>query len=110
VTTGDPKLYESGTPEQSDRALREQGDKLADACAAIGRGVSELDRVLLTGFTPDRSRPLESVNAFVDFAGRHRDLGFTELVVHWPIPDSDFTADEKIFERIAMEALAQLKQ
>ncbi|WP_432099812.1 LLM class flavin-dependent oxidoreductase [Streptomyces sp. WAC 04229] len=109
VTTGDPKLYENGTPEQSDRALRQQSDKLADACAAIGRDVGELDRVLLTGFTPDRSRPLESVDAFVDFAGRHRDLGFTELVVHWPIAGSDFTADEKIFERIAMEAPAQLK-
>jgi hypothetical protein len=44
----------------------------------------------------------------VDFAGRHRELGFTEIVIHWPIPDSDFAADEKVFERIAMEALAQL--
>ncbi|MFJ3231318.1 LLM class flavin-dependent oxidoreductase [Streptomyces sp. NPDC086787] len=108
VTTGDPKLYEEGTPEQSVVALREQAGKLADACAAIGRDVSELDKVLLTGFTPDRGRPLESLDAFVDFAGRHRELGFTEIVVHWPIPDSDFAADEKVFEQIAMEAPAQL--
>lgn len=108
MTTGDPKLFESGTPEQSERALRDQADRLADACAAIGREVSELDRILLTGFTPERSRPLESVDAFVEFAGRHRDLGFTELVVHWPIADSDFAANEKLFERIAMEAPAQL--
>ncbi|MFJ5915800.1 LLM class flavin-dependent oxidoreductase [Streptomyces ardesiacus] len=110
VTTGDPKLFENGTAEQSDRALRQQADRLADACAAIGREVGELDRVLLTGFTPERNRPLDSVDAFVDFAGRHRALGFTELVVHWPIADSDFAADEKIFERIAMEAPAQLKE
>ncbi|MEV7219951.1 LLM class flavin-dependent oxidoreductase [Streptomyces sp. NPDC093681] len=109
VTTGDPKLFENGTPEQSDRALRQQADRLADACAAIGREVGELDRVLLTGFTPERNRPLQSVDAFVDFAGRHQDLGFTELVVHWPIADSDFAADEKVFERIAMEAPAQLQ-
>ncbi|MCQ4199379.1 LLM class flavin-dependent oxidoreductase [Streptomyces sp. NPDC058783] len=109
VTTGDPKLFESGTPEQSDRALRQQADRLADACAAIGREVGELDRVLLTGFTPERNRPLQSVDAFVDFAGRHQDLGFTELVVHWPIADSDFAADEKVFEWIAMEAPAQLQ-
>ncbi len=64
--------------------------------------------MLLTGFTPDRNRPLESLDAFVDFAGRHQELGFTELVVHWPIAGSDFAADEKIFERIAMEAPAQL--
>ncbi|MFD8902261.1 LLM class flavin-dependent oxidoreductase [Streptomyces ardesiacus] len=110
VTTGDPKLFENGTAEQSDRALRQQADRLADACAAIGREVGELDRVLLTGFTPERNRLLDSVDAFVDFAGRHRALGFTELVVHWPIADSDFAADEKVFERIAMEAPAQLKE
>ena len=106
VTTGDPKLYENGTPEQSIQAIRGQVDKLADACAAIGRDVAGLDRVLLTGFTPDRARPLESLDAFVDFAGRHQELGFTEIVVHWPIPDSDFAADEKVFEQIAMEARA----
>ena len=108
VTTGDPALYETGTPEQSLRALRGQLGRLADACADQGREAGELDKILLTGFTPDRGRPLESLEAFVDFAGRHRELGFTEIVLHWPIPDSDFAADEKIFERIAMEGLAQL--
>ncbi|OIJ92947.1 luciferase [Streptomyces sp. MUSC 14] len=108
VTTGDPKLYETGTPEQSVEALRGQVGKLSEACAAAGRDVAELDKILLTGFTPDRSRPLRSVDAFVDFAGRHRELGFTEIVIHWPIPDSDFAADEKVFEEIAMEGLAQL--
>ncbi len=109
VTTGDPKLYENGTPEQSVQALRGQAEKLADACAEIGRDVSSLDKILLTGFTPDRGRPLRSLDAFVDFAGRHQELGFTEIVIHWPIPDSDFAADEKIFEQIAMEAPAQLR-
>ncbi|MEU2333050.1 LLM class flavin-dependent oxidoreductase [Streptomyces sp. NPDC013172] len=108
VTTGDPKLFETGTPEQSHEALRGQLGRLADACAAAGRDVSELDRVLLTGFTPDRDRPLRSLDAFVDFAGRYQELGFTELVIHWPVPDSVFAAEEKVFERIAMEAPAQL--
>ncbi|MFF5635297.1 LLM class flavin-dependent oxidoreductase [Streptomyces sp. NPDC012825] len=108
VTTGDPKLYEEGTPEQSVAALRGQIERLGTACAEAGRKASDLDKILLTGFTPDRTRPLESVDAFVDFAGRHRDLGFTELVIHWPIPDSDFAADQAVFEAIATEALAQL--
>ncbi|MER5941283.1 LLM class flavin-dependent oxidoreductase [Streptomyces sp. NPDC001928] len=109
VTTGDPKVSESGTPEQSFQAIRGQAEKLSDACAAIGRDVADLDKVLLTGFTPERGRVLESLDAFVDFAGRHQELGFTEIVVHWPIPDSDFAADEKVFEQIAMEAGAQLR-
>ena len=108
VTTGDPKLFESGTPEQSVQAIRGQIDKLADSAAAVGRDAARLDKILLTGFTPDRGRPLESLDAFVDFAGRHSELGVTDLVIHWPIPDSDFAADEKVFERIAMEAPAQL--
>ncbi|MFI6656931.1 LLM class flavin-dependent oxidoreductase [Streptomyces sp. NPDC050523] len=108
VTTGDPKLYENGTSEQSIQAIRGQVAKLADACAAIGRNVAEMDKVLLTGFTPDRARPLESLDAFVDFAGRHRELGFTEIVIHWPVPGTHFAADQKIFEQIAMETPAQL--
>ncbi|MFD7428966.1 LLM class flavin-dependent oxidoreductase [Streptomyces sp. NPDC059818] len=109
VTTGDPKLFEEGTPEQSVAALRGQVERLGAACAAIGRDAAPLDKVLLMGFTPDRNRPLESVDAFVDFAGRHRDLGFTELVLHWPIPDSDFATAEGDFEKIATEALGQLR-
>ncbi|WP_328720619.1 LLM class flavin-dependent oxidoreductase [Streptomyces sp. NBC_00247] len=108
VTTGDPKLFDDGTPEQSVEALRGQIGRLGAACAEAGRDVAELDKILLTAFTPDRNRPLESVEAFVDFAGRHRDLGFTELVVHWPIPDSDFDTDPVVFERIATEALGRL--
>ncbi|MEV6962629.1 LLM class flavin-dependent oxidoreductase [Streptomyces sp. NPDC051207] len=108
VTTGDPTLYETGTPEQSIDALRRQTERLADACAAIGRDVTAIDKILLTGFTPDRGRPLESLDAFVDFAGRHRELGFTEIVIHWPIPGSDFAADQKVFEQIALEAAVQL--
>ncbi|GAA2315290.1 LLM class flavin-dependent oxidoreductase [Streptomyces kunmingensis] len=108
VTTGDPKLYENGTPEQSIQAIRGQIGKLTAACDDIGRDVSELDKTLLTGFTPDRGLPMESVDAFVDFAGNHRELGFTEIVVHWPIPDTAFAADQKVFEAIATQALAQL--
>ncbi|MFB7555709.1 LLM class flavin-dependent oxidoreductase [Streptomyces brevispora] len=108
VTTGDPKLYEEGTPAQSMVALAGQIDRLGTACAEIGRDVGELDKILLTGFTPDRNAPLKSVEAFTDFAGNHRDLGFTEIVIHWPIADSDFDIDPAVFEEIATETLGQL--
>ncbi|MFJ1748956.1 LLM class flavin-dependent oxidoreductase [Streptomyces sp. NPDC088116] len=109
VTTGDPKLFESGTPEQSRAAIRGQIERLGKACAEIGRDVSDIEKILLTGFTPDRSGPMESLDAFVDFAGRHFELGITEIAVHAPIPDSDFAADQRVFERIATEAPAQLR-
>ncbi|MFF5567803.1 LLM class flavin-dependent oxidoreductase [Streptomyces sp. NPDC012623] len=109
VTTGDPKLFESGTPEESAAAIRGQIDRLGKACAEIGREVSEVERILLTGFTPERGGPMESLDAFVDFAGRHFALGITEIAVHAPIADSDFAADERVFEQIATEALGQLR-
>lgn len=108
VTTGDPGLFESGTPAESLEALRGQITRLGAACAETGRDVGELDKILLTGFTPERSGPLESLDAFVDFAGRHFALGFTEIVLHAPIAGSDFAADEKVFEQIATDGLAQL--
>lgn len=108
VTTGDPKLEKDGTPEQSREALRGQLEKLDKAFADTGRDPASMEKILLTGFTPEGSAVLDSVDAFVDFAGRHQELGFTELVIHAPIPDSDFAADEAVFERIAAEALAQL--
>ncbi|RMB85711.1 LLM class flavin-dependent oxidoreductase [Streptomyces shenzhenensis] len=108
VTTGDPKLYAEGTPEQSVTALAGQIDRLGKACTEIGRDVDELDKILLHGFTPERNTPLDSVEAFVDYAGRHRELGFTEIVIHWPVPDSDFAVDPAVFEAIATEAVARL--
>ncbi len=65
-----------------------------------------MDRVLLQGLTSER--PLESVDAFVEWAGRYRELGITEVVVHWPVADSVFASDPDTFEQIAVEGAAQL--
>ncbi|TXR96414.1 LLM class flavin-dependent oxidoreductase [Streptomyces sp. col6] len=121
VTTGDPKLYEAGSAAQSLDALGRQVDGLGRACAEAGRDVAELDKVLLTGFTPEFNpvlaagggRPFDSVDAFVDFAGRHAELGFTEIVIHAPVPAEGpgFDAavpDGKLFEEIATRGAAQL--
>ncbi|MFE7539912.1 LLM class flavin-dependent oxidoreductase [Streptomyces platensis] len=107
VTTGDPKVSNGGgTPAESHEAIRGQFERLGKVCADQGREVADLQKIMLTGFTPDR--PLDSVDAFVDFAGHHAELGVDELVLHWPIADSLFEADVAVFERIATEGLAQL--
>lgn len=106
VTTGDPKLAEGASPADSLAAIGRQVERLGEVCEQAGRDLGKLDKILLTGFTPDR--PLDSVDAFVDFAGAHAELGFTEIVLHAPIPDSVFAADQAVFEKIAREGLAQL--
>ncbi|MGN6251900.1 MAG: LLM class flavin-dependent oxidoreductase [Marmoricola sp.] len=108
ITTGDGRLSEESTPAASDAALEAQLSRLDAACVAAGRDPGSVERVLLTAFTPERNEMLASLDRFVDFAGRHRALGFDEIVVHWPVPDSPFAADQETFERIATEGLAQL--
>ncbi|MGW1196443.1 LLM class flavin-dependent oxidoreductase [Streptomyces sp. NPDC002536] len=106
VTTGDPKIAETGTPEQSRAAVAGQIERLGEACDRAGRDVSGMHKVLLTGFAPER--PLESFDAFTDFAGRYAELGIDEIVLHWPIADSIFESDVAVFEKIATEGLAGL--
>jgi len=108
VSVDVPGLDEDATSAESEAGLADQLARLRDACVTAGRGPESMHTVLLTGFTPEGTQPLSSVEAFVDFAGRHAALGFKELVLHWPIPESPFDADLDVFERIAQEAPARL--
>ncbi len=106
VTYGDPKGPAEVPVEQAPAVIAAQLAKLAAACEAKGREVGELEKVLLQGSTAEK--PLASLDAFVDWAGTYQELGMTELVIHWPVPDSIFANDLAVFERIATEGLAQL--
>ncbi|PBC78500.1 luciferase-like monooxygenase [Streptomyces sp. TLI_235] len=106
VTYGDPKGPADVPVDQAPAVVRAQLAKLAAACEARGRDAAELEKVLLQGSTAER--PLVSLDAFVDWAGTYRELGITELVIHWPVPDSIFENDLAVFEKIATEGLAQL--
>lgn len=80
--------------------------QLENILVEMGRNTKEIDRVLLHGFSDER--PLDSLGAFIDWAGRYQELGITELVIHWPEPNSPFEADMRIFEEIATEGVADL--
>lgn len=71
------------------------------ALARRQRDPSSLHRIMLH-FGGDET-PLSSYEAFLDWAGRYRELGFDELVVHWPVSDSPFASDEAVFERVCRE-------
>ncbi|MDI2131916.1 LLM class flavin-dependent oxidoreductase [Yinghuangia seranimata] len=106
VTYGDPKRLEGLTNAEYQSAVADQLRRLEDACAAEGRDPGELDRVLLNGSTGERA--LDSVDAFVDYAGRYAEVGMTDIAVHLPVPDSVFGTDEAVFERIVTEGLPQV--
>jgi len=103
VTTG---VATHGAHPTTEAAVTGQVADLDAALDARGRPRSSIERVLLDGFGDEPT--LASVDAFVDVAGRYRALGFTELVVHWPIPDSPFATDADVFERIVTDGAAQL--
>jgi alkanesulfonate monooxygenase SsuD/methylene tetrahydromethanopterin reductase-like flavin-dependent oxidoreductase (luciferase family) len=106
VTYGDPRGPADVPVDQAPGVIAAQLAKLSAACEAQGRDVGELEKMLLQGSTAEK--PLASLDAFVDWAGTYRELGITELVIHWPVPDSIFANDLAVFERIATEGLAQL--
>jgi alkanesulfonate monooxygenase SsuD/methylene tetrahydromethanopterin reductase-like flavin-dependent oxidoreductase (luciferase family) len=103
VTTG---VAAAGAPTPTEAVVGRQVADLDGALVDHGRDRSSIDRVLLDGFGDEPT--LDSVDAFVDVAGRYRVLGIDELVVHWPVPDSLFAVDRDRFERIVTEGTAQL--
>lgn len=83
-------------------AGRDQVQRVVEACAAEDRDPASLARLVLVG---QRERPLASLEAFRDVAGRYGEAGFSDLVVHWPRADEPFKADVAVLERIAAEVL-----
>jgi hypothetical protein len=106
VTYGDPRGPSGGPPGAARHVVRSQLERREEACDRAGRPFGSVDKVLLQGLTSER--PLDSVDAFVEWAGHYQKLGITELVLHWPVPESVFDADPHTFERIAVEGPTQL--
>jgi alkanesulfonate monooxygenase SsuD/methylene tetrahydromethanopterin reductase-like flavin-dependent oxidoreductase (luciferase family) len=97
-----------GAAEEGPKVVAERLDRLREACEQRGRDFAELELTLLAMGRSAPEQPLASFEAFVDWAGRYREIGITELVLHWPIADSVFAADVDVFERVATEGLAHV--
>jgi len=82
---------------------------VAEVCARFeevldraGRAPSSIDRYLSVDAAPSFS--LASLETFRDAAGRAAALGFTDLVVHWPVPGAArYDAPESMVEAVAAE-------
>ena len=85
-------------------AVSDQIERLDEVCAETGRDPGSLRRLALVGF---EERPLESVDVFRDTVGRLEEMGFTDLVVHWPRRTEPFAADRAVLERVAADVLAK---
>ncbi len=81
---------------------RDQIVRLDAACHAANRDPASLRRLVLVGFA---ASPLRSFAAFEDLAGEYAELGFTDLVVHWPRETGPFAGRRDTLERIASDIL-----
>ena len=95
-----------GDLENGPKVAGEQIARLREICAEAGRDLADFELTLLNMPRSAPEQPLTSFNAFVDWAGRYQEAGITELILHWPVPESEFAADMDLFERVATEGLA----
>lgn len=102
VTTGKP----SETQDDWWRSVRELSAGFDDALLAEGRDPATVDRYLSLDAGPVFS--LSSVEAFTDAAGKAAELGFTDIVAHWPRGGEPYHGREAVLETVADEVLPEL--
>lgn len=78
--------------------------RFEDALATAGREPASVPRYL----SLDAAGPysLSSMAYLTDAAGRAADLGFTDVIVHWPRPDGPYAGDGRVLEAVAADLLA----
>ena len=77
----------------------ELSKRLDDACAAVGRDLSTIDRTL--SLDSEARYSLASAAAFEDAVGRASELGFTDVVAHWPREHGLYAGDESVLDEVA---------
>lgn len=95
VTTG----KDGATGEEWWSAVATLAGRLDDAAHAAGREPASIDRYLSLDSGGQFS--LESVGAFDDMVGRAAQLGFTDVISHWPRPEGIYAGDEEVLYEVA---------
>jgi len=94
-------------PDRWWAALPDAVGRLDDALMAAGRTPGEVERYLSVDAAG--AFALDSVEALREVIGRADELGFAEIVVHWPRPDGVYAGDERVLEQVATEVLPDLQ-
>ncbi|GAA3748406.1 LLM class flavin-dependent oxidoreductase [Leifsonia bigeumensis] len=89
---------ESETPDAWWRSVAEVSHRLDDVLADRGRDSASLDRYLNLD---SQSYALTSVGAWDDAVGRAAELGFTDVVTHWPRTDGIYAGSEDVLVEVA---------
>lgn len=87
--------------------LRELGERLDDSLAAADRDTLTFERHL--NLDGGGWYALESVARFEDMVGRAADLGFTDVITHWPRPQSPYQGTVATLEAVASHVIPGLR-
>lgn len=101
TTTGTTDPAEG--PEAWWRSVARAVEQVEQACADAGRDPATLERYLSADVA---TYSLSSLEAFRDAAGRARELGVTDLVVHWPRRDTYYVGEESVLDDVAADLVA----
>ena len=99
VTTGG----RAETLEEWWSSVAELSLRLEHSLADAGRDAGAIDRYLLLDSSPVYS--LDSAELFEEMAGRAGDLGFTDVITHWPRPEGVYAGEVAVLEDVAARLL-----
>lgn len=89
------------------RAVEGQVRRFADALAEAGREPAGVPRYL--SLDASGRYALSSPGYFAEAVGRAAELGFTDVVTHWPRAAEPYAGDESVLEAIAADVLPGLR-
>lgn len=83
------------------QSVADAGSRFDDALAAAGRPADSARRYL--SLDASGTFALTSPEYFADATGRAAELGFTDVITHWPRPSGWYAGDESVLEKVAAE-------
>jgi alkanesulfonate monooxygenase SsuD/methylene tetrahydromethanopterin reductase-like flavin-dependent oxidoreductase (luciferase family) len=101
VTTGSQAAGPAGWWQ----AVRESMSRFTDALATAGREVSHVPTYV--SLDASGTYALSSVGSFADAVGQAGELGFSDVITHWPRPDGPYAGQESVLEAVAADVLAR---
>ena len=90
------------------RGVGEALRRLDDALTQAGRDPAAVPKYL--SLDAAGVYALSSVEYLADAAGRAAELGFTDVVTHWPRPDGPYAGEESVLEAAAGQLLPRARQ
>lgn len=87
------------------RGVAERADRLSAALDEVGRARRTVRRYLSLDSVV---YSLSSVSCFTDMVGKAQELGFTDVVAHWPRADGVYAGRESVIEEVASDVLPTL--